>query len=149
MRAVVQRVKCSKVKVGEKVIGEIGKGLNILLGISSEDKKEDISYMKDKILNLRIFEDEQGKLNKSLLDVKGELLIISQFTLYGDCRRGRRPSFIRALGGEKAEIVYNEFVNECKKLVSNVQTGEFGADMLVTIENDGPVTIMVDSDKIF
>lgn len=101
MRAVVQRVKRSKVEVDGKIIGEIGKGLNVLLGISVEDKKEDISYMKDKILNLRIFEDEEGKLNKSLLDVQGELLIISQFTLYGDCRKGRRPSFIKALGEKR------------------------------------------------
>ncbi|WP_368490014.1 D-aminoacyl-tRNA deacylase [Clostridium sp. BJN0013] len=149
MRAVVQRVKRSKVEVDGKIVGEIGKGLNVLLGISVEDKKEDISYMKDKILNLRIFEDEEGKLNKSLLDVQGELLIISQFTLYGDCRRGRRPSFIKALGGEEAQIIYNEFVDQCKDLVNNVQTGEFGADMLVAIENDGPVTIMIDSEKTF
>ncbi|APM40369.1 D-aminoacyl-tRNA deacylase [Clostridium kluyveri] len=149
MRAVVQRVKRSKVEVDGKIIGEIGKGLNVLLGISVEDKKEDISYMKDKILNLRIFEDEEGKLNKSLLDVQGELLIISQFTLYGDCRKGRRPSFIRALGGEKASILYNEFIDQCRDLVHDVQTGEFGADMLVSIENDGPVTIMIDSEKIF
>lgn len=149
MRAVVQRVKRSKVEVDGKIIGEIGKGLNVLLGISVEDKKEDISYMKDKILNLRIFEDEEGKLNKSLLDVQGELLIISQFTLYGDCRKGRRPSFIKALGGEKARSVYNEFIDQCKDSVHNVQTGEFGADMLVSIENDGPVTIMVGSEKIF
>lgn len=149
MRAVVQRVKKSKVQVEGKIIGEIGKGLNVLLGISVEDRKEDIIYMRDKILNLRIFEDEEGKLNKSLLDIHGELLIISQFTLYGDCRKGRRPSFIKALGGEEAYILYSEFVEQCKEVVHNVQTGEFGADMLVSIENDGPVTIMIDSEKTF
>ncbi|MHC6180660.1 D-aminoacyl-tRNA deacylase [Clostridium sp. JNZ X4-2] len=149
MRAVVQRVKSSKVEVGGEIIGEIGKGLNVLLGISVEDTNEDIPYMKDKILNLRIFEDENGKLNKSLLDVKGELLIISQFTLYGDCRKGRRPSFIRALSGDKANDIYEEFVRECKNSIDRVQTGKFGADMMVTIENDGPVTIMVDSEKKF
>ncbi|WP_373844698.1 D-aminoacyl-tRNA deacylase [Clostridium sp.] len=149
MRAIVQRVKESKVQVEGKIVGEIGKGLNVLLGISVEDKKEDVTYMKDKILNLRIFEDEEGKLNRSLLDVQGELLIISQFTLYGDCRKGRRPSFVKALGGEKAYILYNEFVEQCKGAVHNVQTGEFGADMLVSIENDGPVTVMIDSEKTF
>ncbi|KAA8672444.1 D-aminoacyl-tRNA deacylase [Clostridium sp. HV4-5-A1G] len=149
MRAVVQRVKSSKVEVNGKTIGEIGNGLNVLLGISVEDKDEDITYMKDKILNLRIFEDENGKLNKSLLDVKGELIIISQFTLYGDCRKGRRPSFIRALPGDKANLIYEKFIGECKNSVDRVESGKFGADMLVTIENDGPVTILVDSKKKF
>lgn len=149
MRAVVQRVKYSKVEVDGKLIGEIQKGLNVLLGISKEDTNEDINYMKDKVLNLRIFEDEEGKLNKSLLDINGELIVVSQFTLYGDCRRGRRPSFIEALGGDEAEKMYKDFVNECRKEVSKVQTGEFGADMHVTIENDGPVTIMIDSKKNF
>jgi D-tyrosyl-tRNA(Tyr) deacylase len=121
----------------------------VLLGISVDDKDEDITYMKDKILNLRIFEDENGKLNKSLLDVKGELLVISQFTLYGDCRKGRRPSFIRALSGDKAQGLYEKFVSECRNSVEKVETGKFGADMMVTIENDGPVTIMADSEKKF
>lgn len=149
MRAVVQRVKSSKVEVDGEIIGEIGRGLNVLLGISVEDNNENIPYMKDKILNLRIFEDENGKLNKSLLDVKGELLIISQFTLYGDCRKGRRPSFIRALSGDKANDIYERFVRECRNSIDRVQTGKFGADMMVTIENDGPVTIMIDSEKKF
>ncbi|AZV58134.1 D-aminoacyl-tRNA deacylase [Clostridium sp. AWRP] len=149
MRAVVQRVNSSKVKVEGKVIGQIQKGLNVLLGISKEDTDEDIIYMRDKILNLRIFEDENGKLNKSLLDVNGEIIIISQFTLYGDCRRGRRPSFIEALGGDEAEKIYEKFVGQCRDLVGKVETGKFGADMLVSIENDGPVTIMIDSKKKF
>ncbi len=149
MRAVVQRVKYSKVEINGEVVGEINKGLNVLLGISREDTQEHITYLKDKILNLRIFEDENGKLNKSLVDVGGELLIISQFTLYGDCRKGRRPSFIEALGGDEAEKMYEEFVRQCRETVPKVETGRFGADMLVSIENDGPVTLMIDSNKTF
>jgi len=149
MRAVVQRVTYSCVKVEGHIIGEIRKGFNVLLGISQEDNIEDIKYLKDKILNLRVFEDENGKLNKSLLDVKGELLVISQFTLYGDCRKGRRPSFVEALAGEKAELLYEEFVHQCKEVLGNVETGKFGADMAVTIENDGPVTLLIDSKKNF
>ncbi|WP_097026053.1 D-aminoacyl-tRNA deacylase [Clostridium peptidivorans] len=149
MRAVVQRVKFSKVEVDGKIIGSINKGLNVLLGVSKEDSIDDIKYLKDKILNLRIFEDEEGKMNKSLIDVSGELLVISQFTLYGDCRKGKRPSFIEALGGEEAKKFYEEFIKECKEVLGNVETGEFGADMKVTIENDGPVTIILDSKKNF
>ncbi|MCC5425533.1 D-aminoacyl-tRNA deacylase [Clostridium botulinum] len=149
MRAVVQRVISSKVEVDGKVIGSIGKGLNVLLGISKEDTEEDIKYLKEKIINLRIFEDENEKLNKSLLDIGGDIIIVSQFTLYGDCRKGRRPSFIEALGGEEASILYNKFVESIKKEVNNVATGEFGADMKVYIENDGPVTILLDSKKTF
>jgi len=149
MRAVVQRVTYSCVKVEGQVIGEINKGFNVLLGISHEDSQEDVKYLAEKILNLRVFEDENGKLNKSLLDIGGELLIVSQFTLYGDCRRGRRPSFTEALGGEKAELLYIDFVNECKAVLGTVQTGKFGADMAVAIENDGPVTLLIDSKKNF
>ncbi|APH19769.1 D-aminoacyl-tRNA deacylase [Clostridium botulinum] len=149
MRAVVQRVISSKVEVDGKVIGSIGKGLNVLLGISKEDTEEDIKYLKEKIINLRIFEDENEKLNKSLLDIGGDIIIVSQFTLYGDCRKGRRPSFIEALGGEEAYILYNKFVESIKKEVNNIATGEFGADMKVYIENDGPVTILLDSKKTF
>lgn len=149
MRAVVQRVKSSAVLVDGKEVGKIGMGLNVLLGISKGDTMEDILYLKDKILNLRIFEDENEKLNKSLLDVKGELLIVSQFTLYGDCRKGRRPSFMEALSGEKAKELYEEFILLCKNEVSNVQTGEFGANMNVQIENDGPVTLLLESKRTF
>ena len=149
MRAVVQRVKNSSVEVDGKLIGKIDKGLNVLLGISEEDKEEDIKYLVDKIVNLRIFEDEQGKMNKSLLDVEGELIVISQFTLYGDCRKGRRPNFMKALGGNEAEVVYNKFVDECRNFIEDVQTGEFGADMKVTIINDGPVTLLLESKKDF
>lgn len=110
---------------------------------------EDIKYLKDKIVNLRVFEDENGKLNKSLKDVGGEVLIVSQFTLYGDCRKGRRPSFIKALGGKEAEKLYIEFIKSCKEEIDVVETGMFGADMLVDIQNDGPVTLLIDSKKDF
>lgn len=149
LRAVVQRVKMSKVVVDGKTIGSIGMGLNVLLGICKGDTFEDIKYLKDKIINLRIFQDEEEKMNKSLLDVGGELLVISQFTLYGDVRKGKRPSFIEALGGEEAKALYEEFIEQCKEMISNVETGEFGADMEVTIVNDGPVTILLDSKKTF
>lgn len=149
MRAVVQRVKSSSVAVGGQIIGRIERGLNVLIGISKDDNEDDVKYVKDKILNLRIFKDEDEKLNKSLLDIGGELLIVSQFTLYGDCRKGRRPSFIEAQGGEKAEALYDAFVNECKSTLGKIETGKFGADMLVSIENDGPVTLLIDSRKKF
>jgi D-aminoacyl-tRNA deacylase len=149
MRAVVQRVNCSKVIVEDKTVGQINKGLNVLLGISNEDTVDDIKYLRDKIVNLRIFEDEEGKMNKSLIDIGGELLVISQFTLYGDCRKGRRPNFMRALSGEEAEKLYDEFVSQCKSVLGNVETGIFGADMKVYIENDGPVTLLLESKKEF
>lgn len=149
MRAIVQRVSSSKVEVDKKIIGSINKGLNVLVGISKEDTLEDLNYIKDKILNLRIFEDENEKMNLSLLDIKGELLIISQFTLYGDCRRGRRPNFMNAEGGDKAKEAYNNFIELLKDSGLKIETGEFGANMKVDIQNDGPVTIMLDSKKIF
>ena len=149
LRAVVQRVKSSSVEVNGNIIGKINKGLNVLLGITLDDTEEDLKYIKDKIINLRIFEDENSKMNKSLKDINGELLLISQFTLLGDCRRGRRPSFVKALSGDKAKILYDQFIKLCRDEVLNVQCGEFGADMNVKIENDGPVTILLDSKKIF
>lgn len=149
MIVVLQRVLESSVKVDEKIIGSIGKGVNILLGISTEDTEEDIKYLTEKIVNLRIFEDEENKMNKSLLDVNGEMLIISQFTLYGDCRHGRRPSFSKAMPGEKAEVLYEAFVSECSKYISKVETGKFGADMKVNIVNDGPVTLVIKSKREF
>jgi len=148
MRAVVQRVKSSKVEVDGKLVSEIGFGLNILLGICEEDTEEDVKYLVDKILNLRIFEEDE-KMNKSLIDVGGEMLVVSQFTLYGDCRKGRRPSFMRALGGDQAKILYLEFVKQCNELLGEVKTGYFGADMQVYIQNDGPVTLLVESKKDF
>ena len=148
MRAVVQRVKSSKVEVDGNLVSEIGFGLNVLIGICDGDTEDDIKYLKDKILNLRIFE-EDGKMSKSLIDVGGELLIVSQFTLYGDCRKGRRPNFMRALGGEQSEKLYLEFVKQCKEVLGEVKTGDFGADMQVYIQNDGPVTLLLESKKDF
>lgn len=147
MRAVLQRVTRSKVVVDGEIVGSIGKGLNVLLGISKDDTMEDIPYLKDKIINLRIFEDEEGKMNRSLLDVGGEIFLISQFTLYGDCRKGRRPNFMDALGGDEAKKIYDEFVKSLKETGIKVETGIFGAHMEVTIDNDGPVTLIVESKK--
>lgn len=149
MRAVVQRVISSSVTVDNEVVGKIGKGINVLLGISKEDTVEDVKYLSEKIVNLRIFEDEAGKLNKSLLEVGGELLVVSQFTLYGDCRKGRRPNFMGALSGDEAEQLYETFVRECGQILNKVETGVFGADMKVLIENDGPVTLLLESKKTF
>lgn len=149
MRAVVQRVSSSNVKVNGEVIGSIERGLNVLIGISNDDTIEDLKYIKDKIVNLRIFEDENDKMNFSVLDVKGELLIISQFTLYGDCRKGRRPNFMNAKGGEEAKVLYLKLIEMLQETGLNVQTGEFGADMKVDIQNDGPVTLLLDSTKKF
>ncbi|MVX63551.1 D-tyrosyl-tRNA(Tyr) deacylase [Clostridium chromiireducens] len=149
MRAVVQRVSSSSVTVDGNIIGEIGIGFNVLIGISKEDTLEDLKYIKDKIINLRVFHDENDKMNLSLLDIKGEILVISQFTLYGDCRKGRRPNFMEALGGEEANKLYEEFVNLLKESDLKIECGEFGADMKVQINNDGPVTILLDSKRNF
>ncbi|GAA0068976.1 D-aminoacyl-tRNA deacylase [Clostridium sardiniense] len=149
MRAVVQRVSSSRVRVDGEVVGEINLGVNVLVGISKEDSVEDLKYIKDKITNLRIFEDENDKMNHSLLDVKGDILAISQFTLYGDCRKGRRPNFMNAKGGEEAKILYDKFIEMLKETGLKVETGEFGAHMQVDIQNDGPVTILLDSFKQF
>lgn len=149
MRVVVQRVTSSKVVVDGKTIGEIKKGFNLLIGISKEDTIEDLKYIKDKVVNLRVFEDENDKLNLSLLDIKGEILVISQFTLYGDCRKGRRPNFMNAMGGKEAEKLMKFLLISIKETGLKVETGEFGADMKVDIQNDGPVTILIDSKKNF
>lgn len=149
MRAVVQRVTYSKVTVDGEVIGEIQKGLNVLLGIGHEDTDKDIEYMAEKIVNLRIFEDSNNKMNLSLLDVKGELIVVSQFTLYGDCRKGKRPSYDKAARPEIAEAMYNKFIAYLKKYDIKVQTGKFQAMMMVDIQNDGPVTLLIDSKKEF
>lgn len=149
MRAVVQRVKKSKVAVDEKVVGEINKGLMVLLGVGQEDTNSDIDYLVEKIINLRIFEDEAGKMNECLLDIGGEMLVVSQFTLYGDCRKGRRPSFDKAARPENAKTLYNTFVDKCKEFGIVTKTGIFQAEMLVDISNDGPVTILLDSKKEF
>ena len=149
MRVVVQRVTSSKVIVNDKIIGSINKGFNLLIGFSKEDTEEDLLYLKDKIINLSIFEDENDKMNFSLLDVKGDILAISQFTLYGDCRKGRRPNFMEAEGGDKAKALYERFIELLKETNLKIETGEFGAHMKVDIQNDGPVTIILDSKKNF
>ena len=149
MRAVVQRVSRAKVSVGDEVTGEIGSGLLVLLGVSVRDTEKDAFYLVDKVLNLRVFEDVEGKMNFSLLDIKGGLLVVSQFTLYGDVTRGRRPSFIDAAPPERANHLYEVFVAESGKQIKNVQTGRFQAMMDVELVNDGPVTILLDSEKKF
>jgi len=148
MRAVIQRVTRASVTVDDKIVGQIGKGLLVLMGISREDSEKDIDYLVEKIVNLRIFDDESGKMNLSLLDMGGEMLAVSQFTLYGDTRRGRRPSYIDAAAPEAANELYEQFVRKAAKFVK-VETGIFQAMMQVELVNDGPVTILVDSSKTF
>lgn len=149
MRVIVQRVKESRVEIGGETVGQIGQGLMVLLGITDGDGKEHCDFLADKLINLRIFTDEQDKMNLSLQDISGEMLIVSQFTLYGDCKKGRRPSFIGAAKPDVAIPLYEYFIEAVKaKGVKNVATGEFGADMQVYIQNDGPVTLMLDTDEI-
>ena len=149
MRAVVQRVKSANVKVDNNVIGSIEQGLLLLLGVEDNDEEKDLEYMCEKVPNLRIFEDENGKMNKSLLDVEGSILVISQFTLLGDARKGRRPSFILAAQADKAIPMYEKCIANMKEKGIYTQSGEFGADMKVELINDGPVTILLDSQKVF
>lgn len=149
MRAVVQRVSRAKVTVEQRVTGEIGAGLMILLGVGKEDSSAVAVAMAEKLVNLRIFEDAAGKMNLSLLDVKGSALVVSQFTLYGDARGQRRPSFISAAPPELAKKLYEEFCEALRKLSVTVGTGIFQAMMSVELVNEGPVTILVDSDKTF
>ena len=150
MRAVIQRVKEARVSVDNRVVGQIGKGILVLLGVGKSDSQNDLIWTADKIVNLRIFEDENGKMNLSLLDIRGELLVVSQFTLYGDARKGRRPSFTDAAPPEKGKEMYEEFVRYLKdKYDIKVETGEFGAMMYVHLVNWGPVTILLDSKKLF
>ena len=149
MRMVVQRVSRAKVTMEGRVTGEISAGLVILLGVGKEDTSAIAAAMAEKASNLRIFEDEQGKMNRSLLDVKGEALVVSQFTLYGDARGQRRPSFISAAPPELAKELYEEFCEALRELGVNVGTGIFQAMMSVELVNEGPVTILIDSDKTF
>ena len=149
MRAVVQRVTRASVTVNGEVIGQIGRGLVVLVGIARDDTKVEAAYLVDKISNLRIFDDKEGKMNLSVKDVGGALLIISQFTLYGDVRRGLRPAWIDAAPPEIAEPLYDFFVRQCQSSVIGVATGKFQAMMQVELVNDGPVTILLDSGKLF
>jgi D-aminoacyl-tRNA deacylase len=145
MRAVVQRVSESSVAVGPEVVGRIGRGLLVLLGVSKTDTEKESDYLAEKIVNLRIFEDEGGKLNRSLIEVGGKMLVVSQFTLLADCRKGRRPSFTEAAGPELAVRLYERFVRQTARLGISVQTGRFQALMAVSLVNDGPVTLIIDS----
>lgn len=144
MRVVVQRSGNSKVIVNNNIVGKIDKGLVVLVGFTQGDSLNDIEYLVKKIINLRIFPDDKGLLNKSILDIKGRILSISQFTLYADTKKGNRPSFIKALNKDEALNLYNMF-NDCLKKYVSVETGIFGADMLVKINNEGPITIIIDS----
>ena len=149
MRAVVQRVASSRVSVDENITGEIERGLLVLLGVTHEDSSADVDYLLEKIVNLRIFEDENEKMNLSLKDINGELLVVSQFTLYGDCRKGRRPNFTNAAKPDLANELYEEFIEEASKQNIKVGTGKFGANMMVELTNEGPVTILIDSERTF
>lgn len=149
MRAVVQRVSRAKVTVGETETGEIGRGLLVLLGVTHKDTETDADHIVDKVVNLRIFDDPEGKMNLSLVDIDGEVLVVSQFTLYGDTRRGRRPSFAAAAPGSEARGRYEYFISKMAETVTKVATGWFGEMMDVELVNDGPVTIILDSEKTF
>lgn len=149
MRAVIQRVSQASVKVDGKIVGEIGKGLLVLLGVGKEDNMTDLDYLVNKVTGLRIFEDENEKMNLSLMDIKGALLVVSQFTLYGDVRKGKRPSFTDSAPPDIAEDMYLKFIDKCIAMGIKTEKGIFGADMKVNLVNDGPVTILLDSKKVF
>lgn len=144
MKVLIQRVLSSSVTVEDKIVGKIDKGLLLFVGFTEGDSEKEIDYMVDKVINLRIFDDENGVMNKSLLDVKGSILSISQFTLYADASKGRRPSYIKALGGDYASVLYNKFNQKLKDTNIPIEEGIFGADMKVNLINDGPVTIMLE-----
>lgn len=144
MRVLVQRCDRACVKVDDKIVGQIGMGVMILVGITHDDDSKKIDYLVDKLINLRIFDDENGVMNKSLLDVSGSILSISQFTLYADTKKGRRPSYVEAMSGDKAKALYDEFNEKLRNIGVKVETGIFGADMKVDFINDGPITIMLE-----
>ena len=149
MRCVVQRVTEASVTVNGETVGAVGPGLMVLIGVSTEDTDADLKYMADKVPNLRIFDDENGVMNRSVLDVGGSILAVSQFTLYGDARGGRRPSYIRAAKPEEANAMYERLVEAWRAKGIHVETGIFRTDMKVSLVNDGPVTILLDSEKVF
>ncbi|WP_166828022.1 D-aminoacyl-tRNA deacylase [Thalassoroseus pseudoceratinae] len=149
MRAVVQRVTEASVTVEDETVGQIGHGFLVLLGVGQDDTEADADYLAQKIVGLRVFEDDAGKMNRGLLDVGGELLVVSQFTLWGDCRKGRRPSFVAAAPPEKADPLYQHFVSAARSAGVTVATGRFRAEMQVSLINDGPVTLLLDSRKEF
>lgn len=149
MRAVLQRVTSARVVVDDKIVGEIKSGLVILLGIAHDDTERDVKYLVEKIVTLRIFDDADGRMNLSIREMGGALLVVSQFTLYGDVRRGRRPSWSEAAPPEVAEPLYESFVTEARRNVAQIETGSFRAMMQVELVNDGPVTILLDSRKLF
>ena len=148
MKFVIQRVKKASVEVEQKEIGKINQGMLVLIGITQEDDEKIADKMIKKLINLRIFQDKENKMNLSIKDVKGELLLVSQFTLYADCKKGNRPSFIKSAKFDVANNLYQYIIEECKKTGINVETGIFGADMKVNLTNDGPVTIILDSEEI-
>ena len=148
MRAVLTRVNSASVAIDGQVVGKIGKGFLILLGVGPEDTSKECRYLAEKALGLRVFEDENGKMNLGLEQVGGEVLVVSQFTLYGNCRKGRRPSFIEAAGPELGNALYEEFLSVCEELGYPPQHGQFGADMQVESVNDGPVTLILDTDQL-
>jgi len=149
MRAVVQRVTEARVEVAGKIVGEIGAGFLVLLGVASDDNAADADYLAEKIVNLRVFDDDEGKMNRSILEASGAMLVVSQFTLCGDVRRGRRPSYSDAAEPEKANQLYEYFVERVRSRGVTVETGVFQAMMKVALTNDGPVTILLDSHKVF
>lgn len=144
MKLVIQRVSNAKVEVNSKIIGQIKKGFLVLIGVGPEDNRQTADFLVEKLCNLRVFEDENQKMNLSIKDIDGELLIVSQFTLYADCRKGNRPSFTDVAKPEKANELYEYFIEKCKDKVRKVEHGEFGADMKVSLLNDGPVTIILE-----
>lgn len=145
MRLVIQRSKAASVTVDNKIVGQIPFGLVILVGVGHEDTEDDVRYLAEKVAHLRIFEDEEGRMNRSVMEVGGSILSISQFTLYGDCRKGRRPSFTQAAKPDRARQLYDHFNEQLRSYGLQVETGQFGAMMQVQLTNDGPVTIMIDS----
>lgn len=149
MRAVVQRVRSASVRVGDELVGAIGPGLMVLVGVARDDAEADADTLADKVLGLRIFEDDDGKMNRSVQDTGGALLAVSQFTLFGDARKGRRPSFVEAMEPGRANQLFERYCQKSRDAGASVATGRFRADMLVALENDGPVTILLDTKKLF